>query len=53
VVNDGDMFSGSSSEYLPFEFRALEVALEAACTFLDTQVCMSLKRATSLNENKC
>ncbi|CAK9878811.1 unnamed protein product [Sphagnum jensenii] len=37
VVNDGDMFSGSSSEYLPFEFRALEVALEAACTFLDTQ----------------
>jgi magnesium transporter len=53
VVNDGDMFSGSSSEYLPFEFRALEVALEAACTFLDAQVCMSLKRATSLNENKC
>ncbi len=39
VVNHGDMFSGSSSEYLPFEFRALEVALEAACTFLDTQVC--------------
>jgi magnesium transporter len=36
-VNDGDMFSGSSSEYLPFEFRALEVALEAACIFLDTQ----------------
>ncbi|CAK9237036.1 unnamed protein product [Sphagnum troendelagicum] len=28
---------GSSSEYLPFEFRALEVALEAACIFLDTQ----------------
>ncbi|CAI0437791.1 unnamed protein product [Linum tenue] len=24
-------------EYLPFEFRALEVALEAACTFLDSQ----------------
>ncbi|CAI0437789.1 unnamed protein product [Linum tenue] len=23
--------------YLPFEFRALEVALEAACTFLDSQ----------------
>jgi hypothetical protein len=37
-VNDGDMFSGSSSEYLPLEFRALEVALEAACIFLDTQV---------------
>jgi magnesium transporter len=37
-LNDGDMFSGSSSEYLPFEFRALEVALETACIFLDTQV---------------
>ncbi|KAK4488888.1 hypothetical protein RD792_004678 [Penstemon davidsonii] len=24
-------------DYLPFEFRALEVALEAACTFLDSQ----------------
>lgn len=28
----------SVAEYLPFEFRALEVALEAACSFLDTQV---------------
>jgi len=28
----------TSPDYLPFEFRALEVALEAACTFLDTQV---------------
>ncbi|RWV95394.1 hypothetical protein GW17_00041985 [Ensete ventricosum] len=27
-----------SPDYLPFEFRALEVALEAACTFLDAQV---------------
>ncbi|CAI0437790.1 unnamed protein product [Linum tenue] len=26
-----------SPDYLPFEFRALEVALEAACTFLDSQ----------------
>ncbi|XP_058114043.1 magnesium transporter MRS2-1-like [Magnolia sinica] len=26
-----------SPDYLPFEFRALEVALEAACTFLDAQ----------------
>ncbi|RWR91211.1 magnesium transporter MRS2-1-like protein [Cinnamomum micranthum f. kanehirae] len=26
-----------SPDYLPFEFRALEVALEAACTFLDGQ----------------
>lgn len=38
TMNDGDMFSGSSADDLPFEFRALEVALEAACTFLDTQV---------------
>jgi magnesium transporter len=29
---------GSSSDYMPFEFLAMEVALEAACTFLDTQV---------------
>lgn len=35
----GDMFWNTSPDYLPFEFRALEVALEAACTFLDTQVC--------------
>ncbi|KAL9250962.1 Magnesium transporter MRS2-1-like protein [Drosera capensis] len=26
-----------SPDYLPFEFRALEIALEAACTFLDSQ----------------
>ncbi|KAL8171615.1 hypothetical protein V2J09_023419 [Rumex salicifolius] len=26
-----------SPDYLPFEFKALEVALEAACTFLDSQ----------------
>lgn len=38
ALSDGDMFSGSSADDLPFEFRALEVALEAACTFLDTQV---------------
>ncbi|GAB2269547.1 Magnesium transporter MRS2-1 [Dionaea muscipula] len=25
------------SDFLPFEFKALEVALEAACTFLDSQ----------------
>ncbi|KAL5574446.1 hypothetical protein UlMin_016145 [Ulmus minor] len=31
-------FGGSSPDYLPFEFRALEVALESACTFLDSQV---------------
>ncbi|KAG0472036.1 hypothetical protein HPP92_016582 [Vanilla planifolia] len=27
----------TSPDYLPFEFRALEIALEAACTFLDVQ----------------
>ncbi|KAE9585579.1 hypothetical protein Lal_00010119 [Lupinus albus] len=30
-------FNNTSPDYLPFEFRALEVALEAACTFLDSQ----------------
>ncbi|QCE08817.1 hypothetical protein DEO72_LG10g35 [Vigna unguiculata] len=33
-----NVFNNSSPDYLPFEFRALEVALEAACTFLDSQV---------------
>ncbi|GFZ17256.1 magnesium transporter 2 [Actinidia rufa] len=32
-----NMFGSMSPDYLPFEFRALEVALEAACTFLDSQ----------------
>ncbi|KVH98079.1 Magnesium transporter MRS2/LPE10, partial [Cynara cardunculus var. scolymus] len=35
--NFGDMYGTTSPDYLPFEFRALEVALEAACTFLDAQ----------------
>ncbi|BAT91458.1 hypothetical protein VIGAN_07005600 [Vigna angularis var. angularis] len=35
--NFDNVFSNSSPDYLPFEFRALEVALEAACTFLDSQ----------------
>ncbi|XP_042487737.1 magnesium transporter MRS2-1-like [Macadamia integrifolia] len=41
--SDGSDLNRSSSErknlpdYLPFEFRALEVALDAACTFLDAQ----------------
>lgn len=30
-------FDCASPDYLPFEFKALEVALEAACTFLDSQ----------------
>ncbi|GAB4850558.1 Magnesium transporter MRS2-1 [Ancistrocladus abbreviatus] len=30
-------FDSMSPDYLPFEFKALEVALEAACTFLDSQ----------------
>lgn len=36
--NLDDVFGSPSPDYLPFEFRALEVALEAACTFLDSQV---------------
>lgn len=32
-----NMYGNPSPDYLPFEFRALEVALEAACTFLDSQ----------------
>ncbi|OAY65187.1 Magnesium transporter MRS2-1 [Ananas comosus] len=35
---DGDGDGDGSPDYLPFEFLALEVALEAACTFLDAQV---------------
>ncbi|KAK1407113.1 hypothetical protein QVD17_38724 [Tagetes erecta] len=31
------VFGCISPDYLPFEFKALEVALEAACTFLDSQ----------------
>ncbi|KAL8137069.1 hypothetical protein V2J09_003070 [Rumex salicifolius] len=30
-------FDSSSPDYLPFEFKALEIALEAACTYLDSQ----------------
>ncbi|EEF49239.1 RNA splicing protein mrs2, mitochondrial, putative [Ricinus communis] len=36
--NFDNVFGNPSPDYLPFEFRALEVALEAACTFLDSQV---------------
>ncbi|KAF9688864.1 hypothetical protein SADUNF_Sadunf01G0032300 [Salix dunnii] len=32
-----NVYGNTSPDYLPFEFRALEVALEAACTFLDSQ----------------
>ncbi|KAI8529365.1 hypothetical protein RHMOL_Rhmol12G0219900 [Rhododendron molle] len=31
------LFGSTSPDYLPFELKALEVALEAACTFLDSQ----------------
>ncbi|KAG0479882.1 hypothetical protein HPP92_010503 [Vanilla planifolia] len=42
AMNDGGEASpfgrrAPSPDYLPFEFRALEVALEAACTSLDSQ----------------
>lgn len=35
--NFDNMLANTSPDYLPFEFKALEVALEAACTFLDSQ----------------
>ncbi|BBG99216.1 magnesium transporter 2 [Prunus dulcis] len=35
--NFDSVFGSTSPDYLPFEFRALEVALEAACKFLDSQ----------------
>ncbi|CAM8898621.1 unnamed protein product [Rhodiola kirilowii] len=35
--NFDSVSESTSPDYLPFEFRALEVALEAACTFLDSQ----------------
>lgn len=37
--NFDNIFGDTSPDNLPFEFRALEVALETACTFLDSQVC--------------
>ncbi|XP_026403890.1 magnesium transporter MRS2-1-like isoform X3 [Papaver somniferum] len=33
----GEVWRNEGPDYLPFEFRALEVALEAACTYLDAQ----------------
>lgn len=35
--NESYSSRGSHADYMPFEFLAMEVALEAACTFLDTQ----------------
>ncbi|KAK3411139.1 hypothetical protein EUGRSUZ_J03123 [Eucalyptus grandis] len=35
--NFHNIFGNASPDHLPFEFRALEVALEAAYTFLDSQ----------------
>ncbi|KAK4836922.1 hypothetical protein QYF36_001355 [Acer negundo] len=35
--NFDNVYGNTCPDYLPFEFRALEVALEAACTFLDSQ----------------
>ncbi|KAL5576139.1 hypothetical protein UlMin_017838 [Ulmus minor] len=42
-------FGGSSPDYLPFEFRALEVALESTCTFLDCQVNELTSKISALN----
>ena len=38
MAGESQSSRGSFAEYMPFEFLAMEVALEAACTFLDTQV---------------
>ncbi|XP_075511195.1 magnesium transporter MRS2-1-like isoform X1 [Primulina tabacum] len=35
--NFDNMLANAYPDYLPFEFRALEVALETACSFLDSQ----------------
>ncbi|KAH7564958.1 hypothetical protein JRO89_XS09G0091800 [Xanthoceras sorbifolium] len=40
--NFDNVYGNTCPDYLPFEFRALEVALEAACTFLDSQVIVNL-----------
>lgn len=48
-TNFENMYGNTSPDYLPFEFRALEVALEAACTFLDSQVCTSKTYQMSRN----
>ncbi|CAH1444242.1 unnamed protein product [Lactuca virosa] len=45
----GDMFGNTSPDYLPFEFRDLEVDLEAVCTFL--LVVMELVTAVELHEH--
>lgn len=44
-------FDSSSPDYLPFEFKALEVALEAACSFLDSQVFLSIPFLPSLPQD--
>ncbi|XP_073053804.1 magnesium transporter MRS2-1-like isoform X2 [Primulina eburnea] len=36
-MNFDNMLANAYPDYLPFEFRALEVALETACSFLDSQ----------------
>ncbi|XP_073104193.1 magnesium transporter MRS2-1 isoform X2 [Elaeis guineensis] len=40
TAQSGDVLTGGSTspDDLPFEFRALETAIEATCTFLDSQV---------------
>ncbi|EHA8590207.1 magnesium transporter MRS2-1 [Cocos nucifera] len=49
AAHSGDVLAGggTSPDYLPFEFRALEVALEAACSFLDTQA-PTIRHLTSI-----
>lgn len=51
--NFDNVFGNQSPDYLPFEFRALEVALEAACTFLDSQVCEKIIHCFSFSLSCC
>eukprot|EP00271_Cylindrocystis_brebissonii_P017766 TRINITY_DN474_c0_g1_i1.p1 TRINITY_DN474_c0_g1~~TRINITY_DN474_c0_g1_i1.p1 ORF type:complete len:569 (+),score=106.23 TRINITY_DN474_c0_g1_i1:631-2337(+) len=39
ILSDSDMFSGGggAGEDLPFEFRAMEIALDYACSYLDAE----------------
>jgi magnesium transporter len=40
VEADAEATGAEAADRLPFEFRALELALEVACSYLDSQVTM-------------
>ncbi|KAL4181905.1 hypothetical protein AMTRI_Chr12g239760 [Amborella trichopoda] len=49
-MNFDDFLGSESADYLPFEFRVLEVALEAACTFLESQAAALVIKAYPLSD---